>query len=345
MFILGIETSCDETAAALVEASGGFERPRFHILSNVISSQAKLHAKYGGVVPMLASREHEKNLPRVVEKALRNRVPDFIAVTVGPGLEPSLWRGITFATDLAEKLGVPLLGVNHLEGHIYSNWIEMRKSRIENRKIEFPAVCLIVSGGHTELVLMKGYGNYALLGSTRDDAVGEAYDKVARLLGLGYPGGSVVDALASKTENRKSKIEIRLPRPMIRTNDYDFSFAGLKTAVRYLVQDLERRHQRLPVEKICAEFQRAAVEVLVAKTLRAARNSRARNILVSGGVSANSGLRRAFADVRHPAVYFPAKGLSTDNAVMIATAGYFNWLGDARGIEGSLAAEPNLKIG
>jgi N6-L-threonylcarbamoyladenine synthase len=363
VLILGIETSCDETAAAVVEASGGLGRPRFRIRSNVVSSQVKLHAKYGGVVPGLAAREHEKNLPIVANLALRSAAGKraapspavrLIAVTRGPGLEPCLWRGIAFAEDLAERLGVPILGVNHLEGHIYSNWLEPVRvitnyqlpitKRFKNRKIAFPAICLIVSGGHTELVLMKGCGNYTLLGSTRDDAVGEAYDKVARLLGLGYPGGPAIDALASIFKFQNSNTKIRLPRPMLRTKNYDFSFAGLKTAVLYLLRDLKATRKKIPVEAICAEFQQAVIDVLVEKTLRAARNFRARSIMVSGGVSANSGLRSAFATVSNFSVLFPPKELTTDNAAMIAMAGYFNWMRGMRSNTRTLDADANLRI-
>lgn len=351
MLILGIETSCDETAAALAEATGGLRKPRFHILSNIVSSQVKLHAKYGGVVPHLASREHEKNLPVVLTLTLRGtkKKPDLIAVTRGPGLEPCLWRGINFAKGLAQQFEIPIVSVNHLEGHIYSNWIEIRKSppagragRIENRDIEFPAVCLIVSGGHTELILMKGCGRYRLLGATRDDAAGEAYDKVARLLGLGYPGGPIIDRIASSYTLSPKPYALRLPRPMIDSKDYDFSFAGLKTAVLYLVRDIKNAGKRLPVKAICAEFQQAVVEVLVSKTIRAAREFKAKTIMISGGVSANSGLRKAFSS--SPLVLFPPKELTTDNAAMIAMAGYFNKLLGAPTHWEALQADANLQI-
>lgn len=371
MVILGVETSCDETAAAVVEATGGLKRPRFKILSNVVSSQVKLHAKYGGVVPRLAAREHEKNLPTVTNLALlkyyhtleyskkrksgrkrKNKPPiDLITVTKGPGLEPCLWRGIEFAKILAQKTNAPIIGVNHLEGHIYSNWLgpvrvmtndqlPMTK-RFANRKIEFPAVCLIVSGGHTELVLMKNYGEYKLLGETRDDAAGEAYDKVARLLGFGFPGGPQIDRLA-QSESSPQESALRLPRPMINSKNYDFSFSGLKTAVLYLIRDLKAAGiKALPVEAISYEFQQAVVDVLTSKTMRAANEYKAKTVMVSGGVSANSALRRAFGQFR---ALFPPRELTTDNAAMIAMAGYINWTLGKRADRETLGADANLRI-
>lgn len=339
MRILGIETSCDETAAAVVEARGALRKPRFRVLSNIVSSQVKLHAKYGGVVPALAAREHEKNLPIVTNLALKKggvplRNIDLIAVTKGPGLMPSLLRGIRFSKALARNFRLPILGVNHLEGHIYSNWLG------SIRTIKFPAICLIISGGHTELILMKGHGRYRLLGATRDDAVGEAYDKVARLLGLGFPGGPAIDAIASRIENNESGIRIALPRPMLHTKDYDFSFAGLKTAVRYLLRDLEADGKPIPRGEIAAEFQAAVIEVLAEKTFRASREYRAKTIMVSGGVSANSALRRAFGE----RALFPPKAFTTDNAAMIAAAAYIEWLQGRRDDIRTLDADANLEM-
>src|SRR3989344_4957313 len=231
MIILGIETSCDETAVAVVEVKGS----KIRVLSNVISSQVKLHAKFGGVVPSLAAREHEKNLPRVFRSALKKSKLkmsdiDLIAVTRGPGLSPALWRGINFAKKISEKYKKPILGVNHLEGHIYSNWlqpirvsskleilnpkqIQNSKFKIQNKNI-FPILNLIVSGGHTELVLMSDYGKYKVIGETLDDAVGEAFDKVARLLGLGYPGGPIVSLRVTKLKIENEKVKIKFPRPI-----------------------------------------------------------------------------------------------------------------------------------
>jgi len=374
MKILGIETSCDETAVAIVEATGTRTRPHFRILSNVVSSQVKLHAKYGGVVPNLARREHEKNLvpvlltaleklvtqngvthttsvlhasrskiekvlarePELLQKFKKRVMPlqppaiDAIAVTVGPGLEPALWVGVNFARALASLWKKPLIPVNHLEGHIYSNWPVSRNAKHEARNIQFPAVCLIVSGGHTELILMKNYGTYTLLGATRDDAVGEAYDKVARILGLGYPGGPIVDAIATRYTTPAERTQFHLPRPMIDSKNYDFSFSGLKTAVLYLVRDLKKAGKPIPKRAVCREFQNAAIEVLVTKTFRAARAHHAKMIMVSGGVSANKGLRRAFGTLHnshdrknHSTILFPPPELTTDNAAMIAMAAYF----------------------
>lgn len=359
MRILGIETSCDETSAAIVEASGGLTRPRFRILSNIVSSQATLHAKYGGVVPTLAKREHQKNLPRVLTLALKGTpIPKInaIAVTIGPGLEPALWAGINFAKTLAAKWKKPLIGVNHLEGHIYSNWLQPvgetlhPKSRIRNKsKIQklktiqpvFPAVCLIVSGGHTELILMEGHGNYRLLGETRDDAAGEAYDKVARLLGLGFPGGPIIDKIVSSYPSSPLPYPIKLPRPMLHTKDYDFSFAGLKTAVRYLVHDLNAKKKAIPVKEIAAEFQAAVIDVLKKKTLRASREYGARSIMISGGVSANSSLRAAFEE---SGALFPPLELTGDNAAMIAMAGYIRHTQKIKHTSETLSADANLQI-
>ena len=246
MLILGIETSCDDTAVSVLQVNG----KKLEIKSNIISSQVKLHAKYGGVFPSLAAREHEKNLPKVLKLALKEAgvkvdEVDLVAVTKGPGLEPSLWRGINFANDLAKKFNKTIIGINHLEGHIYSNWLSLTKLDYKF----FPALCLIVSGGHTELVLMKGHGKYKIIGETLDDAVGEAFDKVARMLGLGYPGGPIVALRADKFRSKSAKVEIKFPRPMMHSKDFNFSFSGLKTAVLYLVRDLT-----VPLESVQAQI-------------------------------------------------------------------------------------------
>ncbi|MFA4998615.1 MAG: tRNA (adenosine(37)-N6)-threonylcarbamoyltransferase complex transferase subunit TsaD, partial [Candidatus Paceibacterota bacterium] len=222
MIILGIDTSCDDTCIAILESKSGC----FKILSNIISSQVKLHQKYGGVYPALAKREHIKNLPLVFKKAQKEAGGpkiDYIAVTMGPGLEPCLWQGINFAQDLANNLKLPIIPVNHIEAHILVNFIN------NNLKNVFPAVCLVISGGHTQLILMKGFGKYQILGETCDDAAGECFDKTARILGLGYPGGPLISSLAEKDNS----FSIKLPRPMISHKNYDFSFSGLKTAVLY----------------------------------------------------------------------------------------------------------------
>src|SRR3989338_11611385 len=318
MKILGIETSCDETAVAVLDITNG----KIKVLSNTISSQVKLHAKYGGVVPNLAAREHVKNIGHVFRLALKTakinpssdgfkKEIDLIAVTRGPGLGPALLVGITFAKTIAWKYTKPLVGVSHLEGHIYSNWLSPI-TKIKNAKIKmqnynskfkihskdiFPVLNLIVSGGHTELVLMRNYGEYELIGETLDDAIGEAFDKVARLLGLGYPGGPAVAQKATefKVESSKLKVpEFQFPRPMEHSKDYNFSYSGLKTAVLYKLRDLEKEGIKITdntKNKICYEFQKAAVEVLVKKTIKAALEYKAKAVFLSGGVSANKLLR------------------------------------------------------
>ncbi len=235
MIILAIETSCDDTCIAIAE----IRNSKFEIRSNIVSSQVKIHAKYGGVFPSLAKREHQKNLPIVLRKALReakNPKIDVIAATVGPGLEPCLWTGINFAKELAEKMNLPIIPINHIEAHILVNFIN-RGSTSLKLKI-FPAICLVVSGGHTQLILMKGIGKYRILGETRDDAAGECFDKIARILRLGYPGGPVISKLAKSASDRGST-SLKLPRPMIYQKNYDFSFSGLKTAVLYWVKNLK----------------------------------------------------------------------------------------------------------
>jgi len=350
MLILGIETSCDETAVAILEVKNGVVK----VLSNTISSQVKLHAKYGGVVPNLAAREHVKNIARVFKLALKtakikdfNKAIDLIAVTRGPGLGPALLVGITFAKTIAWKYTKPLVGVSHLEGHIYSNWLSPI-TKIKNAKIKmqnynskfkihskdiFPVLNLIVSGGHTELVLMRNYGEYELIGETLDDAIGEAFDKVARLLGLGYPGGPAVAQKATefKVESSKLKVpEFQFPRPMEHSKDYNFSYSGLKTAVLYKLRDLEKEGIKITdntKNKICYEFQKAAVEVLVKKTIKAALEYKAKAVFLSGGVSANKLLRLNLnsAVVKLGINYSqPEFEYTGDNAAMIAMAGYFN---------------------
>ncbi|MFH1956552.1 MAG: tRNA (adenosine(37)-N6)-threonylcarbamoyltransferase complex transferase subunit TsaD, partial [Patescibacteria group bacterium] len=248
MKILAIETSCDETAISVVECWGNPFSARGgsafggKILSNVVASQIKIHAKWGGVVPNLAKREHIKNLPVVLKKALgkiKMKNIDLIAVTVGPGLEPALWVGINFAEDLAKKCNKKIIGINHMEGHLVSPLLNL-KLKIKNLK--FPAVALLVSGGHTELVLIKDWLKYKIIGQTRDDAAGEAFDKVAKMLKLPYPGGPQVSKLAESFKFQVSSFKTKLPRPMIKSNDYDFSFSGLKTAVLYLLKDLEKNY-------------------------------------------------------------------------------------------------------
>jgi len=330
MKILGIETSCDETAMAVLE----IEDDKVTVLSNTISSQVKLHAKYGGVVPNLAAREHVKNIGHVFKLALKEtkiknfkKEIDLIGVTRGPGLGPALLVGIAFARTLAWKYQKPLVGVNHLEGHIYSNWLKpIREFSIFNfqfSKKTFPILNLIVSGGHTELVLMENHGNYKLIGETLDDAVGEAFDKVARLLGLGYPGGPVI----SKTAEKGNPNRYPLPSPMLHSKNYDFSYSGLKTAVLYLLRDLKLTTYGSQLKAdIASSFQKAAVEVLVKKTIRAAKEYKVKSIFLSGGVSANKYLRTEFEkQAKENGLNYsqPKLEYTGDNAAMIALAGYF----------------------
>ncbi len=315
MKILGIESSCDETAAALLEVKRG----RFVLRSNVVASQVKIHAKTGGVVPEGAARNHILKIVPVIEKALGGVKPDVIAVTAGPGLVTSLLVGVETARTLAYLWKKPLVSVNHIEGHIIANWME-------HSDIAFPALALVVSGGHTELNHMKSHGKYRLLGATRDDAAGEAFDKAAKIMGLGYPGGPEISRWAQKGRPGV----FHLPRPMIDSGDDAFSFSGLKTAVLYLVERMkkEKKFTKKAIADICAEFESAVTDVLVAKTIRAAGRERVRSIVLGGGVVANRQLRAALGEAvtrTLPGVsyYYPSLGYCTDNAVMIALAGYF----------------------
>ncbi len=361
MRILGIESSCDETAAAIVEDGA-------RILSSVVASQWGTHQPYGGVVPELASREHLRNIVPVVERAfeeagLRHRDVTAVAVTQGPGLVGSLLVGITYAKALAVSLGLPLIAVNHLEGHIHAVLVEQRMRG--EPEVEFPALVLIVSGGHTLLVLadsMDGRFRYQLVGRTRDDAAGEAFDKVAKLLGLGYPGGPVIDRLARHGNPRA----VPFTPPKMKGNPLDFSFSGIKTAVlRYveahaLVEEAERRRAALrgkllpSVEELLsltsketldliASFQSAVVEDLRERTLAAARERDVASFIVSGGVACNSLLRERFLDAEGFPAYFPSPALSTDNAAMIAAAAFPKYAaGEFAGLD--LAAHPQLPL-
>ena len=314
MIILGIETSCDETAAAVIYGQGD----KIKVLSNVVASQIEIHKKYGGVVPEVAAREHVLNILPVVDKALKGvKKIDAIAVTDGPGLVTSLLVGVETAKILAYAWGVPVVAVSHIEGHIYANFI--------NKKPKFPAVILTVSGGHTMLVFMSGHEKYKVLGETRDDAAGEAFDKAAQLLNLGYPGGPAIAATAAKARNEKLEV-INLPRPMINSGDFDFSFSGLKTALFYQLQRDKKWQER--ISEYAAEFQEATVEVLVAKTIKAARALNCQTVMLAGGVAANLKLRsRLKAAVKKKLVgarlIIPQFEYCTDNAAMIAVAGYY----------------------
>ncbi|HEX5837800.1 MAG TPA: tRNA (adenosine(37)-N6)-threonylcarbamoyltransferase complex transferase subunit TsaD [Anaerolineales bacterium] len=316
--ILAIETSCDETACALIE-NGRV------LLASTVASQMDIHARYGGVFPEVASRQHVLSIIPVVEQTLAQtdltlKDVDAIAVTRGPGLAGSLVVGMNTAKGLALGTGLPLIGVNHLEGHVYSAWVH-KAADAPPPEPQFPLMALLVSGGHTELNLMTDHLTYRRLGSTRDDAAGEAFDKVARLLGLAYPGGPSIQRAAENGD------PARFSFPRARTdNPYDFSFSGLKTAVLYQVNDLKKqRTGNLPVEDLAASFQAAVVDALFTKTIQAARDFNAREILVAGGVSANRALREAFQSQDEFKVHIPPFSLCTDNAAMIAAAGYYRY--------------------
>ncbi len=326
MTILSIETSCDETAVAVLDITSP---EQITVRSNIVSSQIKLHAEFGGVVPNLAAREHVKNIQHVFETALQKAgISDFskevelIAVTHGPGLGPALLVGVSFAKTIAMIHQKPLIGASHLEGHIYSNWLSPEFS-ISN--FQFPVLNLIVSGGHTELILMKDYQDFQLIGETMDDAVGEAFDKVARLLNLGYPGGPAISMMATKGDPKR----FPLPRPMLHSKNSDFSFSGLKTAVLYLLRDLRKAGTEINDQitaDVSASFQEAAIDVLIQKTIAAAREHGASGILLSGGVSANKALREQLElAARDAGLSYsqPPMAYTTDNAAMIGVAGYF----------------------
>ena len=414
MKILAVETSCDETAVAVLETKNYLENKSrkelssfgYKILSNIVASQIKLHSVCGGVVPNLARREHQYNLIPVLIKALKQskllknsklkaqsspkeslwlstgqakpqlkvqnlkskklqailereselltqtleflekyQKPDIdlIAVTQGPGLEPCLWVGINFAKALAYVWGIPLIGINHMEGHLFSVFLQKKQKRKKSKseilnskqtqnskfkipKIEFPAIALLVSGGHTELVLIGDWLKYKVIGETRDDAAGEAFDKAARLLGLGYPGGPAIAAEATKFPTSN----FHLPRPMINSKDYDFSFSGLKTAVLYLIQNLKKNKQDIKnfIPEIAREFQQAVIDVLIAKTIRAAKDYKAKTIILAGGVAANKELRKQMkkAVQKHfltTDYRLPTTAFCGDNAAMIALAAFF----------------------
>ncbi len=305
MVVLGIETSCDDTAAAVVVEGD--------VLSNIISSQW-VHSRFGGVVPELAARSHIRILPPVVKEALSVAgltLSDIegIAVTYGPGLVVSLVLGLSYAKSLAYALKIPFIGVNHLEGHIFSNLLV-------HKDLTLPFLNLIVSGGHTELVVVREKGSYEVIGSTLDDAAGEAFDKVAKLLGMGYPGGPEIEMKAREGDPGF----VQFPRGKVK--EYDFSFSGLKTAVLYYLDDLEEKEKKTYLSDIAASFQEAVVDSLVAKTLKAAKFCKLNQIALSGGVSANKRLREKLmekADGRK--VFYPSLNLCTDNAAMIAAAG------------------------
>lgn len=404
MKILAIETSCDETAIAVVEAKGDEKSAEFTVLGNALLSQIELHREYGGVFPALAKREHAKNLVPILEAALEEaellhedtqaipeetrsaiakileREPgleeqffdfvseceppeiDAIAVTAGPGLEPALWVGINFARALALLWEKPLVAVNHMEGHILAALAEEKKrgEEFSISNFQFPILALLISGGHTELVLMKDWLNYELIGQTRDDAVGEAFDKVARMLGLPYPGGPEISRLAEalRTNTAGGKVKLssssflesltfqKLPRPMINDATCDFSFSGMKTAVLYLLKDMpnisdeEKQH-------LAREFEDAVADILWKKTARALEETNAQTLVIGGGVSANTHIRRTFTEnIRDErsdvALRIPSASLTTDNAIMIALAGFYR--ASRKEFATDIAANGNLSL-
>jgi N6-L-threonylcarbamoyladenine synthase len=326
-YTLGIETSCDETSVAVL-------RDGREILSNIVYSQAHLHEKYGGVVPEVASRNHIKKLPFVVREALDQAGIAFsdlalVGATYGPGLVGPLLVGLSYAKAVAYALNKPFVGVNHLEGHIFAHYLE-------NPDAPPPFVALIVSGGHTLLVEVRAYGEYEILGETRDDAAGEAFDKVGKLLGLGYPAGAALDKLA-RQGNPKA---LALPRPMLDSDSLEFSFAGLKTAVVYYLRD----HPDAARADVAASFQEAVVDVLVEKTLRAARQRNIKRVIVVGGVAANSRLRERLLSQKSLQVFFPKMELCTDNAAMIAACAYFRHTQLGQSDPFDLAPQPGVNL-
>ena len=324
----------------------------FRVLAHEISSQAKLHAPFGGVYPSLAKREHIKNLPLLLEKVLRKakiKKADVIAVTYGPGLEPALWTGIVFAQELGEKWGIPVIPVNHMEGHLLSVFGKNKPARNATHsvagggtfkipKIKTPLLALLVSGGHTQLVLSKKWLQYEIIGETLDDAVGEAFDKVARMLGLPYPGGPQISTLAEKARKNKKIINFSLPRPMLKSKDFNFSYSGLKTAVLYKIRDLKKLTPNQNkfgtglapelTQELALEFENAAIECLTYKTARALEKYKIKTLVVAGGVSANTHLQREVKKITGKKIklYFPPKELTGDNGLMIGIAGYLNYL-------------------
>jgi len=374
MKILSIETSCDETSLSLFTATETASGVNFEVHSTITQSQIDIHQEFGGVFPALAKREHQKNLVPILLKILnqeaiedseiasnpeiekilaresdlldsflkyvtpiQNPKIDTICVTSGPGLEPALWVGISFAKALGLLWNIPVVPVNHMEGHILSVLVPEHNSdqgnsfSVQAELFQFPALALLISGGHTEIVLVKEVGDYEIIGKTRDDAVGEAFDKVARILGLPYPGGPEVSKLALLADKNIST-DIVLPRPMLHTKDYDFSFSGLKTATLYLTNDIKEKNNGIIPEDINAsiayEFQEAATEVIVKKTLSAIHDFGVQTLIVGGGVSANKRIKELLKQkvseiIPTENIYFPSRELTGDNALMIGLAGYF----------------------
>ncbi len=392
MTILAIETSCDETAVAVLEAGESEGATRFRVRGNALLSQIDIHREYGGVYPMLAKREHAKNLVPLLASALEEaellhedaqaidpglltealqlleREPglseafsafireterpalDAIAVTAGPGLAPALWVGVNFAKALSRVWGIPLVAVNHMEGHLLAALAQPQEDgSLMVGTQGLPVVALLISGGHTELVLMNEWRKYTVLGTTRDDAVGEAFDKVARMLDLPYPGGPEISRLAERDREDARTNPFSLPRPMLHTDDLDFSFSGLKTAVLYIVK---ARPELSETEKaqLARAFEDAVAEVLIKKTARALADTGARTLVMGGGVAGNTHLQRVFAErlsSEFPSVTLaiPSRELTTDNAVMIGLAGYYAARDRDYADPTTLAADGNLSLG
>jgi N6-L-threonylcarbamoyladenine synthase len=385
MRILAIETSCDETAISILEAEGDEASAQFRVLGNALLSQIDIHKEYGGVFPALAKRAHAKNLTPLLRAALSeaglitsgateggasiedllSREPglyedlrtllaetttpeiDVIAVTRGPGLEPALWVGVNFAQALAQVWEKPLVAIDHMEGHLLASLAEGDMESFSISSIEMPVLALLVSGGHTELIGMNSWLSYTLLGTTRDDAVGEAFDKVARLLGLPYPGGPEISKLANIARTNPTVEVEKLPRPMIHAPNLDFSYSGLKTAVMYLVKGRELSDAEKAA--IAKEFEDAAIEVLYAKTSRALEDTNAKTLAVGGGVSANVHLKRYFSEKLSEArpqvqLRFPPSGFTGDNALMIGVAGFYRARKGEFAEVGSLKADGTLTL-
>lgn len=334
VYILAIESSCDETAAAVVK--NGRE-----VLSNVIYSQIALHTEYGGVVPEIASRKHIEKINQVIERALLDAGKELsqmtaIAVTYGPGLVGALLVGVSEAKAISFASGIPLVGVHHIEGHISANFIE-------NKDLEPPFVCLVVSGGHSHLVVVKDYGEYEIIGRTRDDAAGEAFDKVARAIGLGYPGGPKIDKIAGEGNPEA----IHFPRAKVADAEYDFSFSGLKSAVLNYLNACRMKGEEIDTADVAASFQKAVIDVLVEHSIEAVKKYGYKKFAIAGGVASNSGLRKAFEQACEREgidFYHPSPVYCTDNAAMIGTAAYYEYRKGVRhGLD--LNAVPNLRLG